>query len=83
MGEGNWAELKTSDWEGDLRVQGNGEEEWQEQRSRSRQGDNPTPLQIQQQFINPSLHEIKMIKTAAEKAAESLPSLQPATLRAA
>lgn len=43
----------------------------------------PYPPQIQQQFINPSLHEIKMIKTAAEKAAESLPSLQPATLLAA
>lgn len=42
-----------------------------------------TQLQIQQQFINPNLHEIKKIKTAAEKAAESFLSVQLDTLRAA
>lgn len=42
-----------------------------------------TQLQIQQQFIKPSLHEIKKIKTAAEKAAESLISLQQDNLHVA
>lgn len=39
-----------------------------------------TQLQIQQQFITPSLQEIKKIKAAAEKAAGSFLSLQWGTL---
>lgn len=43
---------------------------WQEGMERTEK------LQILQQFINPSLHEIKKRKAAAEKAAESFLSLQ-------